>query len=218
MVSAQATHPPTELHKQLLDVGGRPMLLRVVDALLGSRVRRAVVVTNAQVAPVAHEWRPAGARLAYAINPDPDGEMIESVQLGLRTLGAECDGIEGEPARAAGYLVCPGDHPLLTSCVVDRCLDMFAQDPTRLVIAAHQGKRGHPLIVPAELACELLSWPAQRRLNELRELHADRVRLCEVREIGAVVDVDTPEDLARARRHHRVAEAASKDSGEPISD
>ncbi len=208
------------------------MLAAVLDVLEASRLAGVVAVVNAAIAPAIQAERPPGPRRVYAFNPNPDGEMIESIQIGLATAGtltADRDttqsrdrkGAEeggsipaanlgvtdqrtGQPAqgplkygaRAEGYLICPGDHPAVTVRSVDLCLAAFAASTGSIVLAVHEGRRGHPLIVPADLAAVVASWPSTARLSELRTRFADRVLEVETGEPGVLIDVDRPEDLA----------------------
>ncbi len=187
--------------KQLLDLAGRPMLVRILDAIDASRAAACVAVVNAHIASRIETLRPGRARLHYAVNPRPESEMIESIQIGLqaaRTLAQASDRPPSSPALD-GFLVCPADHPCITPQIIDRCIDAFDQNPSRIVIAAHRGRRGHPIILPADLAFDVLSWPAARGLNELRRLHPERVSLVDIGDEGVLIDVDTPADLQRAR-------------------
>ncbi len=191
--------------KQLARLGDRSMLAVVLDALDASRVAGAVVVVNADVAPAIEAERPPTARRVYVLNPHPDGEMIESVQLGLaRAWATATSGPTGQPGSGelqygqgpAGFLICPGDHPGVTTRAVDACVAAFAASSGSIVVAACNGRRGHPLIVPADLADVVATWPSTARLNELRSRFADRVLEVETGEPGVLTDVDVPEDLA----------------------
>lgn len=184
--SASAANAPC---KQLESVGGEPMLVKVLNAIEASRLAGCCIVVNPEIVTSLEVLRPANPRRIYAVNDRPDSEMIESIQLGL---GAVRPGMDG-------YLICPGDHPCITTAVIDICLDAFEQNPSRIVIASHRGRRGHPLILPADLAFDVQSWPPSRGLNEIRTLHADRVRIVEVPDAGILIDVDTPSDLETAR-------------------
>ncbi|NLX20262.1 MAG: NTP transferase domain-containing protein [Phycisphaerae bacterium] len=194
--------------KQLARLGDRSMLAAVLDTLDASRVAGVVVVVNADVAPAIEAERPPTARRVYILNPDPDGEMIESVQIGLARAGATAtSGPTGQPGSGelqygqgpAGFLVCPGDHPAVTTRAVDVCLAAFAASSKSIVLATCDGRRGHPLIVPADLADVVATWPSTARLNELRTRFADRVLEVETSEPGVLTDVDVPEDLAGLR-------------------
>jgi len=137
--------------------------------------------------------------------------MIVSVQLGLREAlqwhssppldsptaarQASASGLGGR-----GYLICPGYHPGISSAVIDRCVATFTADPRSLVIAFHADRAGHPLILPADLAAEVLAWPPGRGLNQLRHDRAERVREVETDDPGIFVDIDTVSDLEAWRR------------------
>jgi molybdenum cofactor cytidylyltransferase len=181
--------------KQLALVAGRPMLVAVLDVLDQSRVRDVIVVVNPRVRDELARLCPPGPRRHFVVNDRPDSEMIESVQMGLRAARERSPGV-------AGCLVCPGDHPCLTRQDVDRCIAAFESAADRIVVATHAGRRGHPIVIPADLCGLVEAWPATRRLNELRELYADRVLPVEA-DAGALIDVDTPEDLAEAEAFRR---------------
>jgi molybdenum cofactor cytidylyltransferase len=68
-------------------------------------------------------------------------------------------------------------------------MDAFREEPTRIIVATHAGRRGHPLIFPAMLRGEVIR--LQEGLNTLATRHADRVRTVETGDPGVVEDVDT---------------------------
>src|SRR5688572_22744483 len=123
--------------KQLLHVDGKPMLLGIVEALLGGGVARVVVVTNSAV---LEELPSLPQNVNVVLNDDPKTQMIESIRIG----------IAASPA-ANGFLVCPSDAARITAADVRRCIEAFAETPGRIVIATHDGRRGHPMIFPQAL-------------------------------------------------------------------
>jgi CTP:molybdopterin cytidylyltransferase MocA len=175
--------------KQTLDAGGRPMLRAVLDAILAGGAARAVVVTRSELAAELGVDRLAGVVLA--INDEPASEMIDSVRIGLRA--AQAGSADAAPL---GFLVCPADHPGLAADDVRKCVDEFRRGPDRIVVAAHGGRAGHPIIFPAALAPEVDSTACDGGLNGLRRSHADRVMLVECASAAVVKDVDTPGDLS----------------------
>lgn len=181
--------------KQLVSLGDRSLLAVVIDALTGSRVAGIVVVVNPEILPHIQNQRPANERLHYVVNDRPDSEMIESVQMGIQAVENQAINSQDRQAELAGVLICPGDHPSISTQAVDACIGVFERDVTRLVLAVHAGKRGHPLIIPAQIAAAVLGWPATARLNELRVRYADLVREVSLEDRGILVDVDMPTDL-----------------------
>lgn len=173
--------------KQLLEVGGRPMLPAVVEALSAARIDGVAVVTYRELLHLMRDSLPAGTLLVE--NNGEQTEMIDSVRIGLaawRTRGA--------PGALDGVLVCPGDHPGISSADFDACLAAFRAAPERIVIAARAGRRGHPIIFPAALAAFVESERADAGLHALPRTHADRVLIVECASPGITRDVDTRED------------------------
>ncbi len=209
-------------HSKLLEpIHGRSILATVIDALEASRVAGLVVVVNPGIAETIRAERPPTLARAYVVNDRDRSEMITSVQLGLigvarHFLRQQVDGIlknqdqvgllHVERDRVSlltpdtGYLICPGDHPGITSAAVDRCVAAFAPACSQIIIATCRGRRGHPIILPADLAQRVVSWSEEERLDRLRIRFPDRVREVETGEPGVLVDVNTPGDLEQLDR------------------
>lgn len=184
--------------KQLADVGGRPMLLAVLEPLLASRVAGVVVVTHSLIAErlggLLCTCSDPLQRVRSVINDDESSEMIDSVRLGLRFWRDS-----GEADSAAGFLVCPGDQPGIRTADFDACIAAFERSPERIVIATHAGRRGHPLIFPPGDAGFVESAACDTGLNALPRAFPRRVLAVECGSGAVVQDVDTPGDLARRR-------------------
>lgn len=189
--------------KQLLDVGGRTMIAAVVEPLLASAVAGVVVVTNPEIAPGFPAF---GERVVIALIADPAAEMIESVRCGLRAW-RERGGVGDQD----GFLVCPSDQPGISTADFDRCITAFRADPSRIIVASRDGKRGHPVIFPVGDAAFVCSDACDRGLNALPRTHHDRVRLVECASPGVTRDIDTPDDYAGRDFGH--GEAGQKPPG-----
>jgi len=186
-------------NKLLEPVHGRPMLVTVIDALEASRVAGVVVVVSPVIEKRIKHQRPPTDTRRYVVNDREGSEMIVSVQLGLQGVAGQLarQRVDAVLADDVGYLVCPGDHPGVTTAAADRCVEAFRQDTSRLVIATCRGRRGHPIILPADLARQVLAWSESERLDTLRARYPSRVREVETQEPGVLIDVDRPEDLER---------------------
>lgn len=169
--------------KQLIDIGGKPMLGHVVETLLGAGVAQVVVVTRRTIADQLGLH--ATPHVVVAFNEDESTEMIDSVRIGLNA-------IENVPT---GILVCPGDLPRLTIGDANACIDTFAKQPDRIIIANCHGRRGHPLIIPYSLLPFIHSAACDEGLHRLRLAHADLVQAVECMSDGVLHDADTPGDL-----------------------
>ncbi len=172
--------------KAALPVRGRPMLHRVAESLLGAQLDRIVIVVAEEGRPLAE---PLADRCDIVINPRPDAEMIESIQLAIRHIRAACS-----PGRPDGLLVCPVDAADLSPGTIRTCAAAFRQAPDRIVIATHDGRRGHPIVFPHQLADEVLALAPAEGLNQLPRRYPEAVLEVPCDDPGVLRNVNTPSD------------------------
>jgi molybdenum cofactor cytidylyltransferase len=178
--------------KQLLDVDGQPMLLSVLETLLASDLAGVMLVTHAAVARAIRNRKSRiqnSRRLFGALNEDERSEMIDSIRIGLRAW-RERERI----GDSDGFLVCPGDHPGITTGDHNACVVAFRETPDQIIIATRAGRRGHPIVFPASLADLVESSACDQGLHALPRTHADRVRLVACASPGVTRDMDTLAD------------------------
>jgi molybdenum cofactor cytidylyltransferase len=116
--------------------------------------------------------------------------MIDSIRMGIRAWGERESILPHD-----GFLVCPADHPGIKIADFNACIEQFRKDPTRIVVATRQGRRGHPIIFPADLVPFVASAACDSGLNNLPHSYADRLCLVERESEGVIRDVDTPDDF-----------------------
>jgi len=137
----------------------------------------------------AEAIRPAAGAARVAVNEDYDRGMLSSLQTGLRALP--------EDAEAVAFTLV--DHPGLRVETLRRLIAAFEESGAPLASPTYGGERGHPVIVSREVADELLALPAGASPKPvLRGRYAEAV-FVEVDDPAVVADIDTPEDLERAR-------------------
>jgi molybdenum cofactor cytidylyltransferase len=175
--------------KALLDFHGRPCLELVLASCAEGGLRRVIVVTAPAADAVrARATHPALAVIA-AVNPTPERGMLSSLQAGLRAL----------PAGASAFLIFPVDFPLSPGREVRRLLDAFAARGAdqRIFIPSHGRRRGHPVLVDAALAPELLALPPEATARALMTGHASEIVYTEAADDRVLMDMDTPDDYRR---------------------
>ncbi|WP_435011854.1 nucleotidyltransferase family protein (plasmid) [Tundrisphaera lichenicola] len=177
--------------KLILPVGGIPLISRVVDALRKGGAGRVIVITPPDGSPGASELIEAAQRegAEIVVAPSPPSDMRASIELGLIRLG--------EGPEPTSVLLTPGDSPGLDSRSVARVVGRATETPGRIVIPRHDGRRGHPLLLPWPLACLITRLPADLGVNALMTSHADLVEFVETDDPGILDDLDTPEDYRR---------------------
>jgi CTP:molybdopterin cytidylyltransferase MocA len=168
--------------KLLTDVDGTPMIERTVRALRAGGVLEVVVVVGPDDRAIAALGLPA----RIAENPDPSRGMLSSIQAGLAAG-------EGDP-----IVIIPGDMPYVRPETVRALLDHYAKRHG-ILSPRYQGKRGHPVLVPASLGSEILAEdPRSATLHDVLRRHEAARADLEVQDPGVVRDVDTRADLRDA--------------------
>ena len=168
--------------KQLLDLGGKTVLARCLETLLAGGIREIVVVVGTTGEPVAAEA--VRFPVQVVVNSDPAGDMASSLRVGRAALST----------GAGGIVITPCDYPLVQPATVVNLLETHAIDPDRIIIPTHNGRRGHPLLIPRPVLGELREGMILRDLVRCDPL---RLRCIEVDDPGILIDMDTPGDYQR---------------------
>ena len=168
--------------KQLLPLGGRTMVERAVEPLVGMAEPICVVVGHraAEVAAALRGW---------------PVECVYNQRFGEGMLTSVQSGICAAPG-AVGYLVCLGDQPGLSRGLVEAVLRAAGEAGRGIVVPTFGGRRGHPVYFAARYRDEVLALGLERGLNVVTRGHpADTLELG-VPDPQIVTDIDTPEDYA----------------------
>jgi molybdenum cofactor cytidylyltransferase len=172
-------------NKLLADFGGAPLIRRAVEAALGSRATKTIVVTGWDHARIAAAL--GDLPVTFAHNARHRSGMASSLQTGL-----------AEAREADGVIVLLGDMPTIESRILDRLIETFETTGASAVIPVREGRRGNPVL----LGCAIFPRLAELRGDEgarrlLREL--DHVVELAIGETMILADVDTKRDLELLR-------------------
>lgn len=183
-----------EANKLLLDVGGRPVLAWVLHAFAETSATSTIVVTGAQHEQVAAVVTTRERMGRVTRNRAYRSGMASSIRCGVRAAGGE----------VAGFIICPGDLPLLTADTVRRLCEAFAANESpRIVRPVCRGRPGHPVIFDQSFRDALLQLRGDRGAREVLQRHDDAMVRIEVEDEGIYRDVDTPDALRAVRRRVR---------------
>lgn len=175
-------------NKLLQDVGGTVMAARAVDAALASQARPVIVVTGHQ----ADDLRAAlkGRDVRFVHNPDFAAGLSTSVRAGAAAL----------PPGLDGALFVLADMPRITSAHLDRLIAAFNPLEGRAIcVPTHRAKRGNPVLWAARFMPELGALSGDTGARGLIHAHEDQVAEVEMDDDGVLLDVDTPDALAKVR-------------------
>jgi len=182
-------------NKLLQELDGQPMVRRVADAIAGSKTRRLIVVTGHEANAIENALKGVGARFVH--NAGYSDGMGTSVAAGVSAVFDAAD-----PPDAV--LVCLGDMPDITPDIIDRLLGNYDPDAGRaIVVAAHQGQRGNPVLWDRRFADDLTSLTGDRGARDILREHGEHVIAVELDDAAVLRDVDTPEALDARRRENR---------------
>jgi CTP:molybdopterin cytidylyltransferase MocA len=170
--------------KQLLEIGGRPLVARAVDAALDSGARPVVVVLGSDpemvLAPIADRG------IVSVRNPDWATGLSSSIRVGLAAL------LAAEPSLDA-VLVAPCDQPALSAEVILR-LAAAHRSGGLIAAARYGGRNGAPAIFGREHFGALAALAGDEGARRLLNADPAAVSAVELPELGA--DIDTPGDYA----------------------
>jgi molybdenum cofactor cytidylyltransferase len=172
--------------KPLLKVDSETFVEHLAAAML-TVVARLTIVVGAH----ADRVRPAipiDPRIKVVENPDWVRGQLSSIKAGIRAL---------RPAASAA-LIHLTDHPTVKAETFASVVKAYRQSGKPIVIARHGGHRGHPVLFDRTMFAELLDAPEDQGARVVVNADASRVVYSEVDDPGILLDLDTPEDLARA--------------------
>ncbi|MDD5557181.1 MAG: nucleotidyltransferase family protein [bacterium] len=171
--------------KALLRLGNSPFIETIFARLREAGMGEVVVVLGARAGEVAAAARLPGA--AVVVNRDFERGQLSSLQCGLRAVS--------EAAGAA--LVTLVDHPLVAASTYAGMRTAWEADPGKILVAAHDGRRGHPVIFPRAVFGELMEAPAGEGARAVVRRDPARVRSIGFDDPGVTADIDDPADYER---------------------
>ncbi len=117
----------------------------------------------------------------------PEGGMGDSIARGV-----------GATQDAAGWLILPGDLPLIDPGSLRRVAQALASKP--VVVPSWKGQQGHPVGFRAECAQALMALGGDRGAAAIVRAYRDRdaVHALDLDDPGIAMDIDTQDDLAQA--------------------
>jgi molybdenum cofactor cytidylyltransferase len=167
--------------KPLLPFGPETMTERVVRVVREAGIDEVLVVLGYGAERIIPFLADRG--IAWVLNPDFDAGMYTSVQAGVEHVDAEVD----------GFLVLPGDMPMVRSDTLRLLCDSFLPGHGRIVHPRYQGRRGHPPIIDSMYRRVILADHPDGGLHELLARYPDASLEVECDDRGVLIDVDTPE-------------------------
>lgn len=172
--------------KPLLRVAGQAFIAQITKTMLAV-VPRLVIVLGAHRERVLAAI-PRDERIAIVENPNYPRGQLSSLKVGLSAMQQD----------TAAALVQLGDHPMVRAETFRAMVDTYSRTAKAIVIARHDGRRGHPVIFDRAIFRELLSAPEGEGARHVVNADSSRVAYADLDDPGINLDLDTPADLIRA--------------------
>jgi molybdenum cofactor cytidylyltransferase len=174
--------------KQLLDLGGKPVLAHTLAALQQTELEPIIVVLGHEADQIAASVDLSQVQTIF--NPEYRTGQSSSVRAAVAALPPDIDAV----------LFLLGDQPLVEPAVIERLTFAYYQDQPLIVQPKYREGRGNPVMISRSLFGALAELTGDTGARPLIEQHRDQVRLVDVSEHSRPDDIDTHEDYERIRR------------------
>jgi molybdenum cofactor cytidylyltransferase len=174
--------------KPLLKIGTLTFIEQASAAMLEA-VARLVIVVGAW-SDLVRPKIPADRRIVTVENRDWSRGQLSSLKVGIRAVSGAADAV----------LVHLTDHPLVRPATFREMTRRYESQSgqRQILIARSGGRRGHPVIFSKSIFDELLLASDSVGAKQVVNRDPNRVAYLDIDDPGIGLDLDTPDDLARA--------------------
>jgi molybdenum cofactor cytidylyltransferase len=177
--------------KQLLDVGGRPLVRIAAEHALAAPLDGLLVVVGAAGDAVAAAL--AGLPVEIVVNAEYAAGQSSSLRAGVAAL----------PPPAGAALILLGDQPFVTPAVIAPLVAAWRAGRGPIVAPVYRGQRGTPVLFDRALFAELGAVEGDQGARAVIARDPSRVAVVPFDDDRPLVDIDTPEEYARLQSEMR---------------
>jgi molybdenum cofactor cytidylyltransferase len=182
--------------KQLLDLGGQPVLAHTLAAVRQTTLAPIYVVLGHAAAEIERRIDLTDIQVLH--NPDHLSGQSSSVRVALDAL----------PPDVAAVVFILGDQPLVEPAVIDRLAHAYRTEKAPIVQPNYREGRGNPVLIARAHFDELAQVSGDTGARPLLQKHRDAVFLVDATEFARPDDIDTREDYERIQRAFSVKQRA----------
>jgi molybdenum cofactor cytidylyltransferase len=168
--------------KQLLDLGGQPLLSHVLRHAAAANLDEFILVLGYEAERIAKSVGNLGQR--DVVNPDFASGQSTSVRAGLAALSPD--------SEAAIFLL--GDQPQVGPAIIDAVIDAYHRTGGPIVVPTYDGQRGNPVLFAKSLYPDLARLTGDAGARFIVRAHAAKVVAVPVGDGPPPRDVDTEAD------------------------
>lgn len=168
--------------KQLLRLGGKTLLERVLENVRGSRIDQTILVLGAAADEIQKQVATEGVSVVR--NPDFQQGMGTSLRTGISALGPQTQAV----------LVVLADQPFVLPSTLDRLIATHKSEKPQIVIPLYRGFRGNPVLLDRSVFPELMHLAGDVGCRAIFGSHTGGILKLAVDDPGILLDIDSAED------------------------
>ena len=178
--------------KPLLDLGGEPVIARIVRSFIDAGVHDVRVVAGYGKDLLVPVLTKLGARVI--INDRYAEGMFSSVLAGVKSLEVGVD----------AFFILPADIPLVSPSTLHFLAESYNLNPGKILVPCFEGRNGHPPLIDSKFIEGIIGYVGNGGLKgALQQFESEMLRV-PVRDENILFDMDSPVDYfelqARWRR------------------
>jgi molybdenum cofactor cytidylyltransferase len=173
-------------HKLLLELAGRPVAAWSVRAASASQARDVLVVLG------------RSAEAVEAVLPHERARTIHNLAFAQGQGTSLARAVTEVADSAPGLIILLADQPFMDHASIDQVIDAANAAPDKIVVGSVGGAFGHPVYLPRRVFAELEALDGDRGARDILARERDQLIQVALSNVHAHLDVDTPEDYARA--------------------
>jgi molybdenum cofactor cytidylyltransferase len=171
--------------KQLLRLGGKPLLEQVLDNVRSAAVDEIVVVLGAAAENIRQQVDLS--QIKVVINSSYEQGMGTSLGAGLAAL---------DPAISAA-LILLADQPFVRPATLDRICAEYRRSHAQIVIPLYKGFRGNPVLLDQSVFPEVMALSGDVGCRAIFGNHLEGIVKLPVDDVGILLDIDSKADFEK---------------------
>jgi molybdenum cofactor cytidylyltransferase len=171
--------------KQLLPLGGTTVLARTIDNVRAAGLMEIVLVLGASAEAIRRQLPQSLLQgLKVVVNQAFAQGMASSLREGLSALDSQ----------TGAALIILGDQPFIRPQTLHQIMAEYRRSGAQIVIPAHQGKRGNPVLLSRPVFPEVMTLEGDTGCRAIFANRLDAILNVEVEDSGILLDIDNQED------------------------
>lgn len=172
--------------KPLLPMGRDNFIERIISLYRGVDIENILVVCGHEAKLVIPELARLG--VSWVLNEHYDRGMFSSVQTGVNNL----------TGQSRAFFLHPADIPFVQPDTLQSLIAEFSTGGMDICRPLYLSKHGHPPLVSLSLAAAIREFKEEGGMRTLLARYAEKSRDVPCNDPGILMDIDTPEDYAKA--------------------